>query len=123
VLFGAELTPWAQQFFVVPWTNTLAAISAWIVTVVDPNVAATGKILRSTTNDFAVSIEAGCNGVEATIVLVAAMLFPVEEPPRRPRGRVLRAVLASHHPSPSRPVEHGIEWAHSTSGALIMLGV
>src|SRR5207342_3576638 len=36
-----------------------------------------GKVLRSTTNGFAVSIEAGCNGVEATIVLVAAILaFP-----------------------------------------------
>ena len=77
VLFGAELTPWAQQYLVTPWTNTLATISAWIVTVVDPNVAAAGKILRSTTNNFAVSIEAGCNGVEATIVLVAAVLaFP-----------------------------------------------
>jgi exosortase H (IPTLxxWG-CTERM-specific) len=33
--------------------------------------------LRSTSSDFAVSIEAGCNGVEATIVLIAAMLaFP-----------------------------------------------
>jgi len=27
-LFGLELTPWAQQYFVVPWTNALAAISA-----------------------------------------------------------------------------------------------
>jgi exosortase H (IPTLxxWG-CTERM-specific) len=77
LLFGAELTPWAQRYFVVPWTNALAAISAWIVTVADPNVVATGKVLRSTTNDFAVSIEAGCNGVEATIVLIAAVLaFP-----------------------------------------------
>jgi exosortase H (IPTLxxWG-CTERM-specific) len=76
-LFGAELTPWAQQYFVVPWTNTLAAFSAWLVTLFDANVAATGKILQSTTNGFAVSIEAGCNGVEATIVLVAAVLaFP-----------------------------------------------
>ena len=33
--------------------------------------------MRSTTNGFAVSIEAGCNGVEATIVLLAAILaFP-----------------------------------------------
>jgi len=33
--------------------------------------------MRSTTHGFAVSIEAGCNGVEATIVLLAAMLaFP-----------------------------------------------
>jgi len=76
-LFGVELTPWAQQYFVIPWTNTLAAFSAWLVTLFDANVAATGKILRSTTNGFAVSIEAGCNGVEATIVLVAAILaFP-----------------------------------------------
>ena len=77
VLFGAELTPWAQQYFVVPWTDALASLSAWLVTVFDPNVAASGKLLRSTSNGFAVSIEAGCNGVEATIVLIAAMLaFP-----------------------------------------------
>ena len=77
ILFGLELTPWAQQYFVVPWTNTLARISTWLVTVFDPNVMAIGKIMRSTTNGFAVSIEAGCNGVEATIVLLAAILaFP-----------------------------------------------
>ena len=41
------------------------------------NVAAYGKILQSTTNGFAVSIEAGCNGIEAAIVLIAAMFaFP-----------------------------------------------
>lgn len=77
VLFGVELTSIAQQHFVVPWTNALASISAWLVTVIDPGVAATGNVLRSTVNGFAVSIEAGCNGVEATIVLVAAILaFP-----------------------------------------------
>ena len=77
VLFAAELTPWVQQFFVVPWTNALAAISAWLVTVIDPNVVASGKVIRSTANGFAVSIEAGCNGIEATIVLIAAIFaFP-----------------------------------------------
>jgi exosortase H (IPTLxxWG-CTERM-specific) len=77
VLFGAELTPWAQRFFVEPWTNHLASISAGLVTLADPNVTAIGKVLRSTQNGFAVSIEAGCNGVEATIVLLAAVLaFP-----------------------------------------------
>ncbi len=76
-LFGAELTPWAQRYFVAPWTDTLAATSASLVTIFDSNVVATGKILRSAANGFAVSIEAGCNGVEATIVLVAAILaFP-----------------------------------------------
>ena len=76
-LFGLELTPPVQRWFVVPWTNALAQISTAIVTFFDPNVVAVGKVMRSTTNGFAVSIEAGCNGVEATIVLVAAILaFP-----------------------------------------------
>lgn len=77
VLFGLELTPWAQAWFVVPWTNALAKISTSIVTMFDPNVVAAGKVIRSATNGFAVSIEAGCNGVEATLVLGAAILaFP-----------------------------------------------
>jgi len=76
-LFAAELTPWAQKYFVIPWTNALAAISAWLVTLFDPNVAAAGKVIRSSLNGFAVSIEAGCNGIEATIVLIAAIFaFP-----------------------------------------------
>ena len=77
VLFGAQLLPWGQQYFVEPWTNYLAVICQKIVAFFDPNVTAVGKVLRSTSNGFAVSIEAGCNGVEATIVLLAAILaFP-----------------------------------------------
>ncbi len=77
VLFGTELTPWAQRWFVMPWTDSLAAISADIVKLFDPQVVADGKVLQSVRNGFAVSIEAGCNGVEATIVLIAAVLaFP-----------------------------------------------
>ena len=77
VLFGIELTPWAQRWFVLPWTDSLAAISADMVKVFDPGVIAEGKVLQSAKSGFAVSIEAGCNGVEATIVLIAAMLaFP-----------------------------------------------
>ena len=76
-LFGLELTPWAQRWFVEPWTTTLAQISTSLVTLFDSGVTATGKVIASTSNGFAVSIEAGCNGVEATIVLLAAMLaFP-----------------------------------------------
>jgi exosortase H (IPTLxxWG-CTERM-specific) len=77
LLFGLELTPWAQRWFVEPWTMALAQISTSLVTLFDSGVRATGKVIESTTNGFAVSIEAGCNGVEATIVLIAAMLaFP-----------------------------------------------
>ncbi|MDR2244865.1 MAG: exosortase H [Burkholderiales bacterium] len=77
VLFGLELTPWAERWFVEPWTIALAKISTWLVTLFDSEVEATGIVMRSLSNGFGVSIEKGCNGIEATIVLVAAMLaFP-----------------------------------------------
>ena len=81
LLFGLELTPWVQHWLVVPWTDTIAAISAGLVKVFDPDVIAEGNVLQSARNGFAVAIEAGCNGVEASIVLVAAMLaFPASWP-------------------------------------------
>ena len=77
LLFLLELTPPVQAYFVMPWTNMLASISTSIVTLFDPNVVASGNVMRNNVNGFAVAIEAGCNGVEAAIVLVAAMLaFP-----------------------------------------------
>jgi exosortase H (IPTLxxWG-CTERM-specific) len=76
-LFAAELTPPVQNALVIPWTEALARISAAIVKLFDPHVIAYGKILQSTASGFSVSIEAGCNGIEAAIVLIAAMLaFP-----------------------------------------------
>jgi exosortase H (IPTLxxWG-CTERM-specific) len=76
-LFAAELTPPVQNALVIPWTEALAHISAATVTLFDPNVIANGKILQSSASGFAVSIEAGCNGIEAAIILIAAMLaFP-----------------------------------------------
>ena len=76
-LFAAELTPPAQAAVVLPWTDALVRISAGLITFFDPHVAAFGKILQSTANGFAISIEAGCNGVEAALILAAAMLaFP-----------------------------------------------
>src|SRR5450756_2496495 len=72
-----QTPPSIHSLFVVLGAITLAAISAGIVKLFDPQVLSQGKVLRSASNGFAVSIEAGCNGVEATIVLVAAILaFP-----------------------------------------------
>src|SRR5687767_3935139 len=76
-LFAAELTPPVQRLVVIPWTEGLARLSAAVATLFDSNVAAVGRILRSTASGFAVSIEAGCNGLEAAIVLIAGVLaFP-----------------------------------------------
>ncbi len=77
ILFAAELTAPAQRFLVLPWTELLATLSAAIIQLFDADAYAHGKIIQSISNGFGVSIEAGCNGVEAAIVLVAAMLaFP-----------------------------------------------
>ena len=76
-LIAAELTPPMQRLLVLPWTEALVRITVALITLFDAQVAAAGNILQSTSNGFAVSIEAGCNGIEAAIVLIAAMLaFP-----------------------------------------------
>lgn len=76
-LFVAELTPPVQEHFVVPFTEGVAATSVGLVTLFDDSVIAAGKVIRSLESGFAVSIEAGCNGVEAMIVLAAAIFaFP-----------------------------------------------
>jgi exosortase H (IPTLxxWG-CTERM-specific) len=131
-LFGLELTPWVQSWFVVPWTNTLAAISAGIVKLFDPQVLSQGKVLQSTSNGFAVSIEAGCNGVEATIMLVAAILaFPA--PWKRKLAGLAIGVVAVQGLNIVRVISlfylgqwnfNVFEWAHLyVWQALIMLDV
>ena len=76
-LFAAELTPPVQNAVVLPWTEALVRLCAGLITLFDSRVAAYGKLLQNKTNGFAVSVEAGCNGIEAAIILIAAMLaFP-----------------------------------------------
>ena len=55
----------------------LAFGEAGLVTLFDSTAAAAGKVLWNTVTGFGVSIEPGCNGVEACIVLFAAVIaFP-----------------------------------------------
>lgn len=77
LLFGVEMLQPVQAAVILPWTSLLADTSGWLLSAFDPNVATYGKVVRSTLNGFAVSIEPGCNGVEAMIVLLAAIIaFP-----------------------------------------------
>ncbi|WP_295430904.1 exosortase H [uncultured Thiodictyon sp.] len=77
VLFTVELLPWTQQVLVIPFTTGIATLAVALMQTWDSEIAAQGKIIWNTANGFAVSIEAGCNGVEAGIILAAAMLaFP-----------------------------------------------
>ncbi len=77
VLFGLEMLGPVQAAVVHPWTGLVAKASAAIVHFFDPTVISYGRVLQSAKTGFGVSIEPGCNGVEATIVLLAAMIaFP-----------------------------------------------
>ena len=76
-LFGLEMLEPIHMGVIEPFTGFLAKVSAWIITPFDDTVIAYDRIIRDSVSGFAVSIESGCNGVEATIVLIAAVIaFP-----------------------------------------------
>ena len=74
VLFGLEMLHTVQAALITPWTNGLAHMSAWLMTAFDADVISHGRILQSQSTGMGVSIEAGCNGVEAAIILIAGMV-------------------------------------------------
>jgi exosortase H (IPTLxxWG-CTERM-specific) len=73
-LFTAELTPPGQRFVVDPWTGLVARAATSAMSAFDPNVVSVGPTIMQRAGGFGVTILAGCNGIEAMIVLVAAML-------------------------------------------------
>ena len=73
-LFGLNMLGWVQQHLVLPWTALLARVCAHLVLWFDTTAAAAGKVLWNTVSGFGVSIEPGCNGIEACIVLFAAIM-------------------------------------------------
>lgn len=76
-LFSLEILSPVQAHVVMPFTAFLAKVSAGIIQMFDSQVAASGQVIRSLTNGFAVQIAPGCNGVEAVIILFAAIFaFP-----------------------------------------------
>ena len=76
-LFTIEVLQPVQQHVVLPFTSGIAWISVNLIEVFDAGVVSAGKVIRDLESGFAVSIEPGCNGVEALIILFAAMFaFP-----------------------------------------------
>lgn len=77
VMFTAELTPPVEQYVIHPFTSLLANACVWLITLFDGDVVASGNTIRSASNGFAISIERGCNGIEAIVILISAVLaFP-----------------------------------------------
>lgn len=78
-LMVLELTNPAQQWLVLPWTSLLTRISAFLLSLFDPGVLSYGKVLMDAKTGIGVSVEAGCNGIEACLILIAAMVaYPAD---------------------------------------------
>jgi len=76
-LFTLEILQPVEKYVILPFTSAIADVSVWIIQTFDDNVVATANVIRDKTNGFGVRIERGCNGVEALIILFAAIFaFP-----------------------------------------------
>ena len=77
LLFVAELTPIVEHWVIEPFTGILAHASAWLIDVFEPSTISMGKRIQNADGSFIVSIERGCNGIEAVIILISAIIaFP-----------------------------------------------
>ncbi len=77
VLFALELLEPVRNAVILPFTAIIATVSASLTQLFDSSVTSHGIILQSLSNGTAVSIQPGCNGVEAMICLTAAIVaFP-----------------------------------------------
>lgn len=59
---------------VAPWNRVLAEASYFIMQATDVSVDLRVNILTNPLNGFSVAVENDCNGIEATIILVSAIL-------------------------------------------------
>jgi len=76
-LFTLEILQPVEKYVILPFTSVIADLSVWIIQLFDDNVIATANVIRDKTSGFGVRIERGCNGVEALIILFAAIFaFP-----------------------------------------------
>lgn len=75
VLYAVVALNQVNDAVILPFTALVARASALLLRVLEGSVAAEGTVMRSAR--FALDVRNGCNGVEATILLVAAILaFP-----------------------------------------------
>jgi len=76
-LFTLEILQPVERLVILPFTSVVADVSVWLITLFDDNVIAVANVIRDKSSGFGVRIERGCNGVEALIILFAAIFaFP-----------------------------------------------
>lgn len=75
--FALQVTPFIDKNFVAPFILGITAASSLLIEVFGGSVELFGDILRSPINGFAVKVDNGCSGLEAVILICAAVLaFP-----------------------------------------------
>jgi exosortase H (IPTLxxWG-CTERM-specific) len=76
-LFTLEILQPAEKYVILPFTSFVADVSVWIIQFFDDGVIARANVIQDSASGFGVRIERGCNGVEAMIILFAAIFaFP-----------------------------------------------
>ena len=60
-----------------PFTGVLADVSAFLIKAFDSDVVSFGPVIQSISTGFGVEIAPGCDGIEAVIILISAIVaFP-----------------------------------------------
>ena len=76
-LFTLEILQPAEKYVILPFTSFVADVSVWLIQFFDDGVVAKANVIKDAATGFGVRIERGCNGVEAMIILFAAIFaFP-----------------------------------------------
>jgi exosortase H (IPTLxxWG-CTERM-specific) len=76
-LFTLEILQPAERYVILPFTSFVADICVWLIQFFDDGVVAYANAIKDQASGFGVRIERGCNGVEAMIILFAAIFaFP-----------------------------------------------
>jgi exosortase H (IPTLxxWG-CTERM-specific) len=83
-----------QQAVMTPWSDTIAAISAWLMRAVGIRVDVVQHVLVTPDRRFAVSVENECNGAWAHLILLSGILaYPATLRRRVVGGLLAQAIL------------------------------
>lgn len=76
-LFTFYLLPWGEKYMSEPITSAVAVVSAAIMKLFDPNITSHGIVIMDKVTQHGIQVVKGCNGMEAVIILFAAVFaFP-----------------------------------------------
>ena len=79
--FVFYLLPWGQDYMSTPITTAVAKVSVTVMMLFDENVVSRGITIHDRVTGQGIEVVAGCNGMEAVIILFAAVFaFPATFP-------------------------------------------